>query len=333
MPMSVSVGTFNMLDPQFALNHNQKEGLTNTGQSNWPTRKQGVVKLLNESKLDVICLQEISPKSLNDIKKDLNGQYDIKYIKHAGRSDGVAILYKKTFKEVNSQTLSLHGLNSGYVDLKDQITGRVVRVANCHLLGGNKQNQGKEQIEKLLERVDNDPSKGGAIAARIITGDFNADEKQLNNPNSKFDALQKANYQFDGDLSATEIANNRHIDWIWIRGDSRLSHLDIPQPKPVSDHALLATKITFKASAMAVNTPPKAKTKPSLFQNAGHSSKATSAKGVSHAKPLQPQNPKQAKKPFKPSAKINHKPVSFGDRVKAFFSGIVDFFAKLLRLR
>ncbi|CRX38459.1 endonuclease/exonuclease/phosphatase family protein [Estrella lausannensis] len=331
--MSISVGTFNMLDPQFALNHNQKEGLTKTGQSNWPTRKQGIVKLLNESKLDVICLQEISPKSLNDIKTDLNGQYVIKYIKHAERSDGVAILYKKTFKEVNSQTLSLHGLNSGYVDLKDQLSGRVIRVANCHLLGGNKQNQGKEQIEKLLERVDTDPSKEGAIAARIITGDFNADEKQLNNPNSKFDALKKASYQFDGDLSATEIANNRHIDWIWIRGDSRLSHLDVPQPQLVSDHALLATKITFKASAMTDHVPSKVKAKPTLFQNVGRQDKATSPKTVSHAKPLQFQKPSQAKKALRPKPNRGNKAVSFGDRIKAFFGGIINFFAKLFRLR
>lgn len=300
--MSYKIGTFNILDPNYALKHNQKEGLTSTGQSNWSTRKQGIVKLINGSNLDVICLQEISLDSFNDLKSGLENFYTIKHIKHIGKGDGLAILYKKTFREINSKIESLHGLNFGYVDLQDHVSKKIIRVANCHLLGGPKQDLGKQQIEKLLKAVENDPSTRGVISARIITGDFNADEKLLTETNTKFTSLQQANYQFDGDVTPTEIGKARHLDWIWIRGDAKLSHLNISQPVSVSDHALLATEICLKAS----------KPSSALQQEVSRKNGA----------PLNnTQSPGQVKHKTKSS--------TLGKRIKALWSRLIQFFAKL----
>ncbi|MBA2367587.1 MAG: hypothetical protein H0V82_01010 [Candidatus Protochlamydia sp.] len=48
------------------------------------------------------------------------------------------------------------------------------RIANTHLLGGNKQAEGKEQIDRLIEAMDTKSTCN--ISAKIIMGDFNADD-------------------------------------------------------------------------------------------------------------------------------------------------------------
>ncbi|WP_068469306.1 endonuclease/exonuclease/phosphatase family protein [Candidatus Protochlamydia phocaeensis] len=255
--MGISVGTFNILDPNFAVSHNQAEGLSAPGKSNWGSRKEGIVRLIQSSHLDVICLQEISARSLNDMKAAIEAQgYEIVHVPHSGRIDGLAILYKKGKLEPKDfRVLSKHGLESCYVDLKDQTTGKMIRVANCHLLGGPKSNQGTEQIEALVKEVDKEANH--PIDARIIVGDFNADEKQLNQTNSKFQALKQANYAFDGNLSPTEPGKNRHIDWIWVRSSAQLASLAVPHPSvPVSDHQLLATQLNFQATVLSNNPLP-----------------------------------------------------------------------------
>jgi len=97
------------------------------------------------------------------------------------------------------------------------------------------------------------------IDLRIIAGDFNTQVLK----DSKFTALQKANYAFDGNITPTEPGKNRHIDWIWVRSSPQivplfsdhLVPLYIPQ-SIVSDHTLLATQVKFTAEVLKANILP-----------------------------------------------------------------------------
>lgn len=240
--MEFTIGTLNILHPHFAKKHNTKEGLGQNGKSNWHTRKDKVAALISQSNLDVICLQEISQQSNQDLQEKVTKEYEIAHVSRS-RGDGLAIYFKKArFEKMNFVALA-DGLC--FIDLKDRTTGKVVRVANCHLHGGNQQHRGKKQIETLLAQV-NEPIS-------VITGDFNADESKLTQADSKFSALLKAGFQHDGNLDKT-CTTGRHIDWIWCRGLAPHHH-EIAQNEEVSDHLLSASSIPLGKIAEATTQP------------------------------------------------------------------------------
>jgi exonuclease III len=296
--MGITVGTFNILDPIFAVKHRQPQGLV--GQQppdgermgNWPTRKDRIVQLIKASNLDVINLQEVSRKSLAGMEKEIEKMgYGIKYVKHTGRHDGLAILYKMNkLEEQNFCCHSKKGLKFCYIDLRviNDKEKKIIRVANCHLKGGDPENQkiGTAQIEKLVAKVNKGSKK---MAACIITGDLNACDYK-NDP--KFRALKAKGYEFDGNIDATEInkqGTKRHIDWIWVRSSSaQLAHLIIQQPilsltNDVSDHVLSATRIVFSGQKLKTDLTP------SLFQNAmAHTATAATASATTLFRHTQP---------------------------------------------
>ncbi len=238
--MDFTIGTLNILHPAFAEKHHTQEGLGQNGKSNWHTRKDKIATLITRSNLDVICLQEISQQSNLDLQEKLKNEYEIAHIPRS-RGDGLAIYFKKVrFEKMNFVALS-DGLC--FIDLKDRTTGKVVRVANCHLQGGNQQHKGKKQIETLLAQVN--------APISVIAGDFNADESQLHQADSKFSALLKEGFQHDGNLDETEVpkptcTKGRHIDWIWCRFETpglAPQHHVIAQNEVVSDHLLSASLI------------------------------------------------------------------------------------------
>ncbi len=246
--MDFTIGTLNILHPAFAEKHHTKEGLGQNGKSNWHIRKDKIAALISRSNLDVICLQEISHQSNLDLQEKLKKEYEIAHIPRS-RGDGLAIY----FKNVRFEKMNFTDLADGlcFIDLKDRTTGKAVRVANCHLQGGNQQHRGKKQIETLLAEVTTPIS--------VIAGDFNADESQLRQADSKFSALLKAGFQHDGNLDETEVpkpnsTKGRHIDWIWCRGLAPQHH-EIAQNEVVSDHLLSASSIPLGKIAKATPQP------------------------------------------------------------------------------
>ncbi|MBA2367592.1 MAG: endonuclease/exonuclease/phosphatase family protein [Candidatus Protochlamydia sp.] len=243
-----NIGTFNVLDPDFAEKHKQQEGLNSVGKSNWLARKDLVIQEINNANLDIICLQEVSQKTFIDLKILEKSGYSCKHVQHSSRSDGLAIYFKKNkFKEKKFVVISSkEGMNSFYIDLESTHTKKMLRIANTHLLGGKKQEEGKSQIDELVKEMAS-PSQC-RFNAKIIMGDFNSDEKQLVVQRSKFDTLKANKYNFDQDLSPTEIGKGRHIDWIWVQ--SSKAELESIQNNNLgsvaSDHRILATKIKFK---------------------------------------------------------------------------------------
>lgn len=256
--MDIRIGTFNILDPRYAIVHNEPAGL----QHPWPQRAIFMAQFLQQVNLDILCLQEISPESLKDLQPYFQAQgYAIEYIKHPGapphsRHDGLAILYKTAqFAKKSFHTLSKYKLSSCFLDLQNT-EGKVIRIANCHLQGGPQgPTQGYEQLQQLQQAVDQQDS---SVVARILVGDFNEDEKNLSSPSSKLSILQNAQYQFDGNLAPTEPSKNRRIDWIWVKSpQAQLTPLPIlPSSQPISDHLLTATHIHIPVSQQPPSPSP-----------------------------------------------------------------------------
>lgn len=243
MTCDITIGTFNILDPLFAQRHHQRQGLDNQGRSNWETRGPRLIACIKNSNLDVICLQEVSEVSKKYFEKFTQDTYALIWSKHQNRPDGVAILYKKdkfkclAFKEIPEQ-----GLCAACVDLQDQTSRAVVRVASCHLLGGPAKgpvHQGKVQVNKYVSQLEKQQNpQAYSIDGKILAGDFNEADLQ----SEKFQAL-KGNYITDGSQMITEPDKHRKIDWIWVNSRGFLDQLKIEQENDLSDHRLLATKL------------------------------------------------------------------------------------------
>lgn len=244
-----TIGSYNILHPEFALKHKEAAGLDVNGQSNWAGRKIEIVKKLEESNLDIICLQEVSAQSIKDLMKSPNrGKlkgYSYKHIPNQ-RGDGVAILWKKSvFKEKHKDEFEVNNsVRSGFVDLMKN--GKTIRVASCHLTGGKNQVQGEKDIHNIRERVE---SQAKNIDAIVIAGDFNATQDS-----GKIKKLE--GYKFDGDTSPTEIKTSRKIDWVFVKSEGAMlsplklgsSAAEESKAHP-SDHRLIATKVELKSNS------------------------------------------------------------------------------------
>lgn len=245
MTCNVTVGTFNILDPVFAQRHHQRQGLDNQGQSNWSTRGPRLITCIKNSNLDVICLQEVSEVTQNYFKQGTQDTYDLIWLKHGSRHDGVAILYKKgKFERKDFRGIPTgSGLHAAYVDLQDKTSQAVFRVASCHLLGGPQKgavHPGKTQIDEYVSHVEKqDHYQVYKIDAKVIVGDFN----EAFEDSEKFQSLKSAHYATDGSMLITEPDKNRKIDWIWVKSRGFLEQLPISQDNDLSDHRLLATKL------------------------------------------------------------------------------------------
>lgn len=111
----ITVATWNLLCPAYALKHREREGLTN-GKDNWNIRGPIMAELIAESEIDVLLLQEITAvgiqlrkfgqfKSMMALMKPvLEKRYHIVHYTHSGRAarDGCAVLLlKSTFALTN----------------------------------------------------------------------------------------------------------------------------------------------------------------------------------------------------------------------------------------
>jgi len=111
----ITVATWNLLSPGYALKYGESEGITN-GKDNWSIRGPIIAQLIVESQIDVLFLQEISvmPSQLRTIgkfgsmmkimKSTLEKIYHIVHYTHPARAarDGCAVLLlKSTFSLTN----------------------------------------------------------------------------------------------------------------------------------------------------------------------------------------------------------------------------------------
>jgi hypothetical protein len=110
----VTVGTYNILHPEYAESYREPEGVGSTSRkSNWNTRAPAIGRILQEGELDVMFLQEVGQEQLADLEPYLV-EYDFKasHVVHPGRSarDGVVVLTKKgRFKVTSTHPVAFEG--------------------------------------------------------------------------------------------------------------------------------------------------------------------------------------------------------------------------------
>lgn len=262
--MSFRVASYNALYPSYAEKNQQKEGIDANGKSNWPdVRSKQFAENMAAIDADLLLLQEMTSMTYSYFNHQrMAMKYYAETVSHDFRTgpefmspDGVGYFYKyKRFEsyptdkdsgkdvlfeaDVVGKPEKKQHFRHLYRDLKDTVTGKVIRFATCHLVGkGNGAAAEKQHLDTVLKTVET--AAKYPIAAHIIGGDFNADETH--------DRYQKMlqKYKFDGDLSGTERATSKKMDWLWVKtqleanGDELLvQHVPVNLPHPAASHHL-----------------------------------------------------------------------------------------------
>jgi hypothetical protein len=95
--LGLTVGTYNLLHPVYAEKHREAEGICGKlKKSNWEVRAPEIGRILQNSQLDVVFLQEVGSEQLLDLSPYISA-YQLTYVAHPGRSarDGVAVLTRR----------------------------------------------------------------------------------------------------------------------------------------------------------------------------------------------------------------------------------------------
>lgn len=266
---SLTVGTYNILNPYYALKWSTQPGYDLVdGQKvdNWRkttdpsgvTRKEKLATEIHNSGCDVICLQEVTPALMMELLAELP---DYSYGRFAGhRTDseedlhGVAIIYKGSKVDLECvhtiKTLEHTGWYRGclYLDFKIHGTPGTWRVASVHAKGYNpatataaSRKDGFDEIQEIIKATNSEE-----IDHFIIAGDMNEDSSQMSLENCRLDVLTSAGYRTDGNVAPTEPATGRKIDWIFYRGPNSMRPIDTSryQDTTASDHLLSMTAIS-----------------------------------------------------------------------------------------
>lgn len=171
-----------------------------------------LVKVLNDSKTDIICLQNVVKKSLKKIKDKVKSQYKV----IAAEKLGLVILFSKDKWEDDKKKLSyqennLKGLASIQIDLREKGSDKILRVANGSFkCSDNIQNAYFTDLLKMLKSVNN-----LAVESRVIALDY-VDESE-ENWNNRFSEMTKNNYN-----TAMDLTSNK-INAIWSLGQKDMS--------------------------------------------------------------------------------------------------------------
>jgi len=261
--------TYNILNPYHAVKWRTAEGLDAAGESNWEAwRRDAVVANLRAARADALCLQEVSAETLDALAEALVP--DLLVAAHAlhdtdepAGAHGVAVLYRATAVELVGARVHHSGAPARVgvaADLRCRATGRVVRALSVHLKGYNpaerdparrreSQRVGDAELADYLAGALEGGGVGG-VDAVAVAGDFNEDADELARADSRQGVLHAQGFSWDGALDVTETRTGRKIDWVFYRaltpaGAASLVHLDAPQDRAASDHAITGVELRF----------------------------------------------------------------------------------------
>lgn len=217
---TIKVASYNICNTAYANNFKEEFDKKHFGNDHWDKRYPTLIDNIRNINADILALQECNPANARDrLKQDLGDRYEMCFQPHVNRyTDGVAILYDKTrFTKVAQNKSDFtgekpNGVDKTHlsVDLRDNLTNRVIRVATSHIYGNpdittptrivNMHLESyRKFVETNLEKVDD----------VIVTGDFNFTIEGFKGifPNN--------GYRTDGCYNATEPKKDRRIDFIF----------------------------------------------------------------------------------------------------------------------
>lgn len=245
------------------------------GINKWDNRIERVSQFLNDEAADVICLQEVLNRQLNDLDGTLDGYAHVGVGRDDGKTRGeyAPIFYKnKKYENLEEGTfwLSEHPDSVGsvgwdarlpriatWIKLKDKKTGRLFVVINTHFdhIGRKARQQSAELIKNwIYENVNHLPV--------ILAGDLNVTEKSeayksLTAEDSPLADVSKVckkkegvNYSFHNFGRTSSILRSK-IDYIFVSRDAKVKSVYIPYEDPIegmylSDHNPIIAHILIR---------------------------------------------------------------------------------------
>lgn len=256
-----------------AMSFNIRYDNSDDGINRWDNRKEMVVDVFREKKVDIAGMQEVLKHQLDYITKKLP-EYEFYGI---GRDDGkdggefCPVMYLKsryTLLDKNTFWLSETPEKPGnlcwntvcnrvcsWVKLKDKKSGEVLYFFNTHFSHVSDEAR-KKSADMLLAEIARIAGKSKVI----LTGDFNltrdteAYQKLVNNPACKiYDTVNLARYKFtDRDHTSNGWKDKRKgalIDYIFVSESVDVKHYEIYYKKVgeifVSDHYPVICELDF----------------------------------------------------------------------------------------
>ncbi len=221
----------------------------------WDSRIERIHQALKEINADVICLQEVEPKSYEYLKQKFGDGFASSLALNDNKKFGSAIFVKKSAVEVkNIERIAYPGTTGRVVQiaqLKNKKDGKLIAVANTHL----DQPTRDKQMTFLTELLQEKHGKQD----RVICGDFNA-----KSTDDVGQVLDQAGYLHDDTAGYTNNHQNqeaKRIDGIYhtdgIDSSARAwKEIDIdtvlPNKEIASDHVPLLADLSWKSVAQMV---------------------------------------------------------------------------------
>lgn len=245
------------------------------GINKWDNRKERVSRFLNDEAADIICLQEVLNRQLNDLDGALDDYSHVGVGRDDGKTRGeyAPIFYKK--KKYEKQEAGTFWLSefpdsvgsvgwdaslpriATWIKLMDKKSGRLFVVVNTHFdhIGRKARQQSAELIKSWI-------SENFIHLPVILAGDLNVTEKSeayksLTVENSPivdaFKVCKKkegVNYSFHN-FGKTSAISRSQIDYIFVSRDAKVKSVFIPHEDPIegmylSDHNPIIAHILIR---------------------------------------------------------------------------------------
>lgn len=252
----LTVGTWNVLHPKYAVKHNEAEGVTyQRGKrvSNWADRAREIGRSLQKSALDVYLLQEIGEAQLADIMPHVQDAYEEVHKVHPGRgaSDGVAILLRRKKLRLEGRDhvdmLAREEEYAGDVYMRAVLatarvvdTGEEVLVASAHFYAKKTEDPRGSLLKALSTRES--PS------LVVWGGDCNEVYRDQHRHGADFCTAPGG--------GSTRKRGHKKIDWVYARGGTRGEEGGWAMPEVVRSVKTQAFVAASKRNVPGTHHPP-----------------------------------------------------------------------------
>ena len=223
MTTTFTVATYNILHPSYERRFSTHTKFPEV----WKDRGEKVKENIAASKYDILCLQEIGSKDPTVV-----------YAKHKNKEDGVGIFFNpKRFTRIRQ--FICFGNNERAtvsIDLQENDTKKVIRVASIHIRGPRNEGFGDKQLESALTMLQMETEN---VDAMILAGDLGELQPTL------FISQQ---FSLDHSIKPTNLVSEKKTDHIAAKAMKQQSirhDWTRTYDRVASDHLLVQSQISL----------------------------------------------------------------------------------------
>ncbi|MEC7838993.1 MAG: endonuclease/exonuclease/phosphatase family protein [Chlamydiota bacterium] len=284
--MSLSIGSYNILEPSLAVGWKTPEGISDEAKtlsseclkgkyfsktednwqrySNWNERKDKIAR--NIELADIVCVQEASLATCASLEPLLKTHRLAIFAPHnkfqfPNLQYGNAIFYNSTKVVPFNPSVIIYGegRTRSAVSCCFNALGKTFKVVSVHLIGYNpseptlkNKSYGFEELKTYLNQVEKNTAW---VSDVVIAGDMNEGLSESYCDYYRPGLLTKNKYRCDGCIVPTEPEKDRRIDWIFFKSlrkncQPTLTPMGLENTQEVaSDHLMTGTLLTYDAPA------------------------------------------------------------------------------------